>query len=378
MQINVLSPQQQTLIFTAIFILTLVVSARKRNSSVYFSPSTTNELKGLAILMVVFSHIGYFLSVNREFLFPLSVFAGVGVNLFLFLSGFGLTTSSIKHPLSLMNFYKKRLLKVFFPMWIVLLFLFLLDWLILGKTYTVGTVVSSFLGWFPSVQIYSDINSPLWYFSWTLFYYLIFPVVTLKKLIYFSPLIIFLISYFLVNLKLPIEESLLKLYQLHLWAFPLGMVLALAIKANLFEKMGILFSKPRRSWFVYPTLILLVWVISYTAIHSGVGEGPKKEQFVSLITTGAFVGTFLLKPFRFKSLTFLGIYSYEIYLIHWPILYRYDLLYKTLPPFLATFIYLVFFVGLGLLIDKLTRTVYQKITNHIYYRYAKSCFNKTR
>jgi len=43
----------------------------------------------------------------------------------------------------------------------------------------------------------------------------------------------------------------------------------------------------------------------------------------------------------------IGTYSYEMYLLHWPLLSRYDFLYRTLPASLATFAYLALFIGLG-------------------------------
>ena len=67
-------------------LLALLVSARRAKNHSFFPPSTTTELKGLAILMIVFSHIGYFLVSDHRFLVPLSNYAGVGVDLFFLLS----------------------------------------------------------------------------------------------------------------------------------------------------------------------------------------------------------------------------------------------------------------------------------------------------
>ena len=370
MQINVQFPQFQTLAFAVVFITTLVLSTKKHIHTSFFPKSLTDELKGLAIILVVFSHIGYFLSADDSFLFPLSVFAGVGVNLFLFLSGYGLMTSSIKNKtsllshesnLSLVGFYKKKLLKIFFPLWVVLSVLLLLDWQFGNKIYPISTVVNSFLGWFPSAEIYQDLNSPLWYFSLILFYYLIFPLVSFRWLLFFSPGLILFLSYLVVGLQLPVKESMMQLYKLHLLAFPLGMVLALTVKTNLLKKLIKLPTIRRGSLGHHLAFVLMVVLVSYTAIYSGVGEGLRKEQLISLIITGTWIGIFLLKPFRFNFLTLLGVYSYEIYLIHWPILYRYDFLYKMLPPFLATFIYLFFFIGISFLVQKLAVSFYQKV-----------------
>ncbi len=74
----------------------------------FFQYLLQNELKGLGILTVVFAHFAYMKVTNAEFLFPLSIIAGVGVDLFLFMSGFGLTVGMLKRPMKAVDFYKKK------------------------------------------------------------------------------------------------------------------------------------------------------------------------------------------------------------------------------------------------------------------------------
>jgi peptidoglycan/LPS O-acetylase OafA/YrhL len=127
MQISITNPLEQTILFGGIFIAVFIYFFRKKEN--YTSFSLSKELKGFAILAIIFGHIGYFLSVDKSFLFPFSVLAGVGVNLFLFLSGYGLTVSQIQKNESIGVFYKKRLPKLFVPFWIVLISLFLANYL---------------------------------------------------------------------------------------------------------------------------------------------------------------------------------------------------------------------------------------------------------
>lgn len=361
MQIGVEDPQFQTLLFSVLFLTALLFSLRKQRENHYFSVFVTNELKGIAILAVIFSHIGYFLFQTTQFLFPLSVLGGVGVNLFLFLSGFGLTASSLKKPLSPLNFYKKRLIKLFSPLWLVLALFFAADLFFLGRSFSMNTVIKSFLGWFPSADIYRDLNSPLWYFTPIIFYYLIFPWFFQKKLSFISPILILLLSVFILNIKLPVQELVFNLYKLHILAFPLGMIFALVaggaggrfLQGLLSFLNGELFKEGRRSIFFRFTLILLLSaVFIYTSFNSGVGEDKVKEQTISLVTTFSLVFIFLLKDIKFKFLNIFGEYSYLIYLIHWPLMYRYDLLYKNLPPSIATVAYLLLFIILGILLQK--------------------------
>ena len=131
MMINIADPLQATWIFVAIILVALLVTLRWRKNNAIFPLSVTQELKGFAILAVVFSHIGYFLVSGQRFLFPLSIAAGIGVDLFLFLSGFGLTVGMLKRNLNAGQFYKQRLLKIFSPLWLVITVLFIADFLLL-------------------------------------------------------------------------------------------------------------------------------------------------------------------------------------------------------------------------------------------------------
>ena len=226
MNIDALDANFQTALFITFLVAITILTAKKDSGPHEMNHSHTDELKGVAILMVIFSHIGYFLFSDHKFLYPLSVAGGVGVNIFLFLSGFGLTKSEINLKKPLLSFYFKRLRNIFIPMWFVLIPVLILDAVILGRTYNFTIVAQSILGFFPNSDLDSAVNSPLWYFSLILFYYLLFPLVYLKKNPMLSALAVFVIGLVMVSIKLPVSVDVLKLYKLHIIAFPLGMVFA--------------------------------------------------------------------------------------------------------------------------------------------------------
>ena len=222
MRINIPDPVFQTTLFTIIFAFFVVLTVRKDAKPHELDHGHTDELKGLAILMVLFSHIGYFLSTDDRFLFPLSIAAGIGVNIFLFLSGFGLASSELRSKKTVKEFYTKRLKNIFVPMWLVLFLVLVLDYLLLGKAYEFTFIVKSTLGFFSVADISTSLNSPLWYFTFILFYYLTFPIIFRKDKPLVSAGLMMLLGFLFTKLNLPVTVDVLKLYQTHYLLFPLN------------------------------------------------------------------------------------------------------------------------------------------------------------
>lgn len=341
MLINISDPIFQTVFFSVIFYGFLLIFIRKKQDEGILSKEVTSELKGFAIFTVIFSHIGYFLSSDPRFLYPFSILAGVGVNLFLFLSGFGLAFSHFNSPISPFSFYKKRLSKIFIPLWIIITIFLLTDFFVLHRSYPLPEIIYSFLGFYPRADIFLNLDSPLWYFSVILFYYLIFPLVYIKKFPLLSPILVLTLSLLVLNLPLPINVDVLKLYKLHFLAFPLGMLFGLTIQNFRFKLNRVL-------KFLILTIAVLIFI--FTSVNSGVGQDSNIEQSISLLTTLSLLIIFSLSKFNFKLLSFFGVYSYEIYLLHWPILSRYNL-FLGLPSFLMITLNLLLLIFLAYILQ---------------------------
>ena len=375
MLISINNPIQSTLIFEGILLVALLVSIRVKKTAQFFPISQSQELKGLAILLIVFSHIGYFLIVDHRFLFPISIMAGVGVDLFLFLSGLGLTASALKNKLSIFNFYRKNLLKLFTPFWITLILFLLLDFFVLKISYPKLFIERAFFGFFPSADLYRDLDSPLWYFTLILFYYLIFPLTFYKKQPWVSAIVICAVSYFVLEQNLPLLSWVSSFYRLHLIAFSLGIIAGwifykfknISLDSTNQNNLSQLKKYSLKTGH-YLLVALLVAFICYFSYYFGGQKNPNMAQIVSLITMIAIIFLFLLKKIEFKLLNLFGIYSYEIYLLHWPILYRYDIFYKYFPAWLATVFYLVFFLGFAFIFKKISELVLNGIYKLVHYK----------
>jgi len=352
----------QTWLLIVAMIIALTLSARRTTANTLLPIGVTQELKGVAILAVVFGHIGYFLVDDNRFLFPLSIGAGVGVNIFLLLSGYGLTLGLLSKPLPALEFYRRRMIKIFIPFWCALIAFCVLDALVLHRTYSSTYIVRSLFGFFPRADMADDINSVFWYITWILFYYLLLPLLFIPRRPWLTALLLYLSGEALVRWNPPAIELVTRLYQVHTVAFPLGMVLAWLLyepkngSNTIAAKLKTL-KREMPSAPYYLTLLVFTAIAAYCAYFNGIGESIQKEQLMSILTTLALLGLFAVKRFELRLFSLIGVYSYEMYLLHWPIVSRYDVIYSHLPAALATIVYIALFLAMGWCIQKFTAPV---------------------
>ena len=243
-----------------------------------------------------------------------------------------------------------------------------LDKIFLGKTYEFWQVIKAFLGIFQTADIYKDINSPLWYLTLLIFYYFTFPFIFSRERPGLSALLWFFIGYYLTDVQFGFYRGVNHLYLWHIMAFPLGTLVAglfgntpkwlffIVDKINFTRRI---FKKGFWYWSVRILFLVgLLLLISYWMINPGVGGNSWKVQTISVCATIVTVLFAWVKPFRFGLFEFLGKYSYEIYLLHWPLLYRYDFILKYLPAGIGItldFIWIVIAsIVLHYLADKIT------------------------
>lgn len=365
------NPVHETWIFSGLLCLGLLLTLRIRKDKDLFPIHVTQELKGFAILAIVFAHIGYSLSANSGLLWPLSNLAGVGVNIFLFTSGFGLTESSLKKNLNIRQFYSRRLKKLYVPFWLVLGMYFLPDYFVLDRTYSVQYVTRAFAGIFTTADIWSDVNSPLWYFTMIAFYYLIYPLFFIRKRPWLSAVLIFTSTYIVLHYSPIGTVDTAHFYEVYTVAFPLGIVAAWlhtrkhglqTFTSKAVQRLSKLAnSKPvarrfgngneARHILNKVLLLALVGFVIFSRFYSSPWDSVQKEQIINVLTMLLLVLFFVLKRMRVRLLYALGLYSYEIYLLHWPLMSRYDVFFRYAPAWAAVALYLVLLLALGRILN---------------------------
>lgn len=351
-----------TWIVIAILLVAVLASIRRSVDREILPPSVSQELKGFGMLAVVFGHIGFFLVDDPGFLWPLSIASGLGVDVFLFLSGYGLTVGMLKKPMRVLDFYQRRLVKVFVPFWIALIGFFVVDYLLLDRTYPAGYVTRSLFGLFPVADMATDVNSVFWYITWIAFYYLLFPIFFMPKRPWLTAILLFLAGTLVVRLHPAWFALVIRLYEVHTLTFPLGVLAAWwlytgsaggqAVRVTLQQRRQAL-PGPHYAF----ALLALILVFGYLATHSGVNQGAWKEQSANILILFSLVALFSLKRFDIGLLAFFGTYSYEIYLLHWPILSRYDVFFNHVPAWAAVVLYLLTFIGLAWGMSTLTTPI---------------------
>ena len=359
-----------TFVVIAFAILVLFTTLKQSTHSDVFPVSVTNELKGLGILTVVFAHFAYMKVTNADFLFPLSIIAGVGVDLFLFMSGFGLTVGMLKRPMKTVDFYKKRVIKIFIPFWIALIIMFIADAIFMDKTYSVGYIIKSMLGFFPTADGFGDVNSPFWYITWMIMFYLLYPLVFFKDKPWLSAIILAVIATIIGTFNI-FDLGSNWLHRLHTVAFSMGIILAWLLQVKEGEKNRFIeYIKDFRDnskdmkYIVIAIMFVIVFYVSqrtgagsWPTLTSILGQGFFVEQLMSIVIMLAFTVIFILKKVDSKFLTMYGVYSYEVYLIHWPLMAKYDIFFVYLPAWAAVIAWLVAFILVSMLLQRLVTPV---------------------
>ena len=117
----------------------------------------------------------------------------------------------------------------------------------------------------------------------------------------------------------------------------------------------------------YVIIILMFALVVYMSLHTTanhwptltaiLGKGYFVDQFTSLVIMFAFIVIFSLKKLDNKFLAIYGLYSFEVYLIHWPLIGRYDVFFDIFPAGVAVIAWIITFILVSWLLQKIVTPI---------------------
>lgn len=298
----------------------------------------TIELKGIAILMVIIGHVSQIFGASF-----LNYMGAFGVGIFLFISGYGLTLSFKSKGLD--NFFKKRIVTVWIPYAIVTSVLILLAYF-QGVTFDIKTNLLLILGF----DYNRSIDPTMWYISfillWYILFYIIFKCIKNTRIKALSFILCGVVFY---KMHFPsILTDLSWQWKIHAFSFPLGVIVALYIKSGI-----------KRQYLIISCVCTTFAMFHfYTHILESAGY-----YMLTNITTAVtlIIAVVVLRscfnPLHFTK--FIGIYSYELYLVEG---YMISVVFHIIKePVLAVIVYAILVIILAFLVHKFVKQLVDKI-----------------
>lgn len=331
------------------------------SSNVKYRPDI-DGLRGVAVLLVLLFHS-----------FPIRFKSGfIGVDVFFVISGYLITTITVKsfkqHEFNLFQFFKRRIVRLFPSLILILIFCFCLSWIflfpdefsILGKNMAAGAAfVANFFNWTESG--YFDTSSEfkpllhLWSLGVEEQFYVFWPILILiftKKNKLFRITIAIAIVSFIFNLYRIIDNQS-EIFYLpfgRIWEILSGAILAQVELRRINFQQSISHtdyshkkSKLLSYFFVSENtksniglflLIVSIVVIDEKSVYPGWRAALPCIATLLILSAGvnSWLNRLILSN---KFLVWMGLISYPLYLWHWPIfVYAKILLGSVVNPFI--------------------------------------------
>lgn len=288
--------------FTILIVLFYLLGfSKKFKKFQWMDRNYTTAVKGFSILTVVWAHLGGRLGVDR-----IQFIAGIGVALFLLCSGYGLEVSYERNGLG--NFWKKRLIGVCLPFWIVELI-----GLLITKNFSIKTYLFDCFFLKPATG-YG------WFMGYIIVCYLIFYIIKRLGVDGKRQIVMFISAFsiwFVLETVFYANPTMPFLRARQMFSFPCGIVLAMnkiKIEQALTKKKSILILAGGG--------IVCALFMAITQLN-GVKNSPYLvSNTLSLLTClpmaiGIVIcGKTFIRIFENKMLVATGVISYEIYLVH--------------------------------------------------------------
>ena len=304
-----------------------------------------NFMKGTAIAAIVLFHLIYEYMEVPAILATASKLGGAGIHAFFLCSGFGLTLSQLRKPLTPVQFFKRRFAKVYLPYIPVVVLSAALPFLYGGEDRLAALLSHVFLFkmFVPAYNI--SFGAQFWFISTIFQFYAVFPLLerlrmALKETRFFLLCCCTSLCWMILTAATGLYEERIwgSFFLQYLWEFALGMCLGLRFSEGRLDlrrlKLPMVSAVTAGSLGVYALMAL---------------RGGSLSAFNDVFGAAAFCGIcFLLYqiPFLRPLMNRINGYSYELYLLHILVFSACEAL---LSPLLPNFIWCLLALPLAIL-----------------------------
>lgn len=325
-KLDVLFPDLTNLFIIILFFGVVVATTRKNQSDAknFLHVPHTDQLRGLAIFFVVLGHLWVHVSRTQAHV----ILSDDAVALFLIISGFGLTISSMREKPRLQEYFSRRIKRVMVPYWIATIVIIFLDYFILGNLLPAGSLLLTFLGVNFKIELLR-LDYVRWFVTFILFWYLLF-FLNCRT----DHRGRFMVSLLVIGfLLLPLNYYIFHFTWYQFLSFPVGCVLA-----AYHDRLVTIYQNRRRA-FLVTSILAILYVLTYKFMmgYEGIkavviGKLPNilltyLSEINSLMLSLGIIfvfGYLVEKGYKSKLLLLLGRYSYEIFLLHGVFLIKYN------------------------------------------------------
>lgn len=317
----------------------------------------TNQSKGIAILAVIIGHFAWSAINDKNQLSIFTHWGYISVGIFLTLSAYGLYKSYEKRGLE--KFWIKRVGKVLIPYAIITVIWLIMDWKLLRINHGIVSSLMMVLGINLNPGWRKSVDFNMWYITYLLVWYLIFYIVYKFKLSKVYSQIIFYFLAFVIMFLTARNITIIN-WGISALNFPVGITIAIY-----YERIISYFQKVKYKIYILiasQCVFILLYFIS-KLIKININDITLQYLFNSLSAVFLAISVFLLffmlsywKIFS-KFLEFTGIISFELYLLHGPLMYRYDFILWRGPIEITFLIYLIVLYALSIVYKKATEKI---------------------
>jgi peptidoglycan/LPS O-acetylase OafA/YrhL len=292
----------------------------------------TTQLKGIAILLVLISHLA-----NMNFISLPSIFkysGAWGVAIFLILSGYGLAQSYLKDGVK-SNFLSRRFNKVLLPYAVVTALWIFIGSALNGTVYPLNTMALSLVG----LDFNYSVDPTMWFVTfialWYLSFYIVFklPVQDILKIG-----TLFALAYVIKTYAMDVVPN--RIYwqwSIHAYAFPAGVLVGMA-----YRRVSFVFSS-----YANIAFLSLAAIVSALVFQRYVGHSLDLIDYYSRANLAFALGLMSLMiivryfGLQSRALSFIGVISYELYLLEWILMTKLDLPHAFSSTFIGVPVFLL-------------------------------------